>query len=139
MFSEYSLFDRLESSEKNRQSYSTKLDEAKLYRSIMSNVQSMLNVRQGSVLALDDYGMPDFSQLVSIFPDAINKIRAAIRAFIIDYEPRLKNISVIFVEDPDQPLRLTFQVVGDVYLRDSKQKLKFNTILTGAGQATIRG
>ena len=96
MFSEFSLLDRLESSDRGQNQYTTKIDEDRLYRSILANVQSMLNIRQGSVISLEDYGMPDFTQLVSIFPDAINKIRSAIRDFILCYEPRLKNVRVVF-------------------------------------------
>lgn len=134
---EQSLLTRLEADPRQSR-YTTELNIERLLENISQNVQDMLNVRLGSVLALDDYGMPDFNDVVKEFPDATTRIRNAIRDFLVKYEPRLANVQVVHNHDPDQPLLLKFSISADLKLPHKTSKVSFNTVLTGAGQATVK-
>lgn len=137
MHNERSLLDRLDH-DSAPASYTTRFDWNALQESVLGNVQSMLNVRQGSVKALEEYGMPDFNDVVNQFPDAISRIRYAIRDFLEDYEPRLTQVYVHYLPDPDQPLLMKFAVEATLSHRDKSSKVSFDTVLTGSGQATVR-
>ncbi|PCJ34476.1 MAG: type VI secretion system baseplate subunit TssE [Moraxellaceae bacterium] len=137
MHRELSLLDRIEQ-EIVPGSYTTQFDQDLQLQNVIDNVQRMLNVREGSVLALPDYGMPDFNDVVKEFPDAINRIQQAITRFIETYEPRLQSVYVHYVHDVDQPLLLRFVITGDLRSNGRVSKVTFDTVLTGAGQATVR-
>ena len=57
------------------------VDEDKLRESVQMHLQNMFNVRQGSVSALDDYGLPDFNDLdmSSGYMKAVTEMRKAIK------------------------------------------------------------
>lgn len=137
MRNERSLLDRLDH-EVPAASYTTRFDWNAMLDSVLNNVQSMLNVRLGSVKALEDYGMPDFNDVVNQFPDAISRISFAIRDFLEEYEPRLTQVYVHYLPDPDQPLLMKFAVEATLSHRDQTSKVSFDTVLTGNGQATVR-
>ncbi|MDX1693080.1 MAG: type VI secretion system baseplate subunit TssE [Ketobacteraceae bacterium] len=134
---EQSLLLRLED-DRIRSQYTTETDIDKLMASISQHVQDMLNVRLGSVLALDDFGMPDFNDVVKEFPDAITRIRKAIRDYLTKYEPRLQHIHVEHLHDPEQPLLLKFAISGNLKGELTGQRASFTTVLTGSGQATVK-
>ena len=133
---EKSLMLRLEDPRAGSQ-YTTETDIDSLMANISQHVQDMLNVRLGSVMALEDFGMPDFNDVVKEFPDAITRIRTAIRQFIAKYEPRLEQVFVQHLHDPDQPLLLKFSISGNLKESLSDQTVSFTTVLTGSGQATV--
>ena len=137
MARELSLLDRIES-EVAPSNYSTQFDQTAQLNNVISNIQKMLNVRQGSVMALPDYGMLDFNDVVKEFPDAVSRIRNAIRDFIEAYEPRLQQVYVQYLHDDEQPLLLTFTIKGVLKHKDRVSKVSFDTVLTGSGQATVK-
>lgn len=134
---ELSLFERLE--KKRMSAYSMNIDHQSMIESVKSNLQQMLNVREGSVSSLPDYGMPDFNDLVYEFPDAIYQLQLAIRQFLLRYEPRVEDVLVNYVPDSSQPLQLRYQV--DVRLKSAltdTAEFQFETVITGSGQAFVK-
>jgi type VI secretion system protein len=110
-----------------------------MIESVTSNLQQMLNVREGSVSSLPDYGMPDFNDLVYEFPDAIYQLQVAIRRFLLKYEPRIDDVLVSYVPDATQPLQLRYQV--EVNLKHASIEsgaFQFETVITGSGQAFVK-
>ncbi len=136
MILEKSLLERINSDNHN---YSLKFDYTSLHNSILNSLQNMLNVRKGSLVSLDDYGIPDFSEFVSQFPNAINKLKLAIRDFLHRFEPRIQSVQIIHEPDIDRPLELKFSIVTKVFIDDDIQNLSFETVLTSSGQAIVRG
>ena len=108
-----------------------------LTNDICRNLQNMLNVRLGSVLSLDDYGLPDFNDIVKEYPDSITRIRGMIKNFVAQYESRITDVRVIHVHDPGSPLLLKFAIEARLNDQRYNHKVDFNTVLTGAGQATV--
>ncbi|MDX2506000.1 MAG: type VI secretion system baseplate subunit TssE [Gammaproteobacteria bacterium] len=136
MISEKSLLDRINSGTHN---YSLKFDYRSLHYSILNSLQNMLNVRKGSLISLEDYGMPDFSEFVSQFPDAIHKLKLSIRDFLHRFEPRIQSVQITHEPDIDKPLELKFSIVTKVFIDEDVQNLSFETVLTSSGQAIVRG
>ncbi len=134
---ERSLLERLE--QRRASAYSMDIDHQSMIESVISNLQQMLNVREGSVYSLPGYGMPDFNDLVYEFPDAIYQLQLAIRQFLLRYEPRIENVLVSYVPDNSQPLQLRYKVdVSLKYAPMNTGAFQFETVITGSGQAFVK-
>ena len=84
-------------------------EEKKLRQSIIENLQMVLRTRQGSVLHLPDFGMPDILQLYFNSGNSIDPIRKQIRDTILKYEPRIGSIK----DNPNKEILLTeFSTTG---------------------------
>jgi type VI secretion system protein len=79
--------------------------------SVVDHLKDMLNTRTGESVTVPDFGVVDFADVCHNMPEAIGAIQQSIRATILKYEPRLKNVSVRFVPSED-PLVLRFEVVA---------------------------
>ncbi len=132
-----SLLERID--EPERRDRRLNADPAQLSRSIARHLSRMLNVRQGSVATLPEYGMPDFNDLVGRFPDGLNLIRRAIRASIEQYEPRLRRVAVKQVVNEDDPLDLRFRISASMILEDRDEPVAFETLIGSSGQIQVRG
>jgi type VI secretion system protein len=83
-----------------------------LVRSVVRNLQRILNSRVGSAPAQPDLGMPAPSDIAQAAPDAVNLVMQNLRACIEKYEPRLTSVEIAHVEAGDDVLCLRFQVTG---------------------------
>lgn len=103
--------------------------------SIGENLRVLLNARQGSAQAAQDFGVIDFVEVVHDLPGAVTRVQESIRETIQEYEPRLRNITVRFVPGTD-PLRLSFEVTAR--LADDKRRiLRFATSLEAGGRFEV--
>src|SRR5271168_4091771 len=78
---------------------SGKIDRTAVAESVLRNLQDVLNSRAGCCETRRDYGMPDFSDVATSFPEAVPTITRAIRAQIENFEPRLSGVNVRHVPD----------------------------------------
>lgn len=103
--------------------------------SVVDHLRDMLNTPQGESVTVPDYGLVDFSDVCHNMPEAIGAIQQSIRATILKYEPRLRNVSVRFVPS-DEPLSLRFEVVAR--LADSRRSVvRLRTAMNTGGQMTV--
>lgn len=116
-----------------------KTDRGALCDSILRNLQDILNSHAGCCEIRRDYGMPDFNDLAGHFPDAISIITRAIKAQIENFEPRLSNINVRHIPDPDNPLGFSFSIAVTLTLDDGTERLNFQTDLSDDGKLRVRG
>lgn len=113
-------------------------DMDSLQQSILRHLSKMLNTRQGSTVIASDYGVPDFSALTTQ-PNAANLaiIEKTLCDVVTRYEPRLRNVGVHFAQDPDDPLKMSFRLTGElVDMEDSE--ISFQTVLTPLGRISIQ-
>jgi len=95
----------------------------------------MLNTPQGESITVPDYGLVDFADVCHNMPEAIGSIQQSIRATILKYEPRLRNVSVRFVPSDDQ-LSVRFEVVAR--LADSRRSVvRLRTAMNTGGHMTV--
>lgn len=71
--------------------------------SIRDNLTRIFSSRAGLLPHLPDYGLPDITEIYRQMPYAIPKLKEAIEATIAEYEPRLKNVRVTYIEPPATP------------------------------------
>lgn len=91
-------------------------------------------------MTVPGFGLVDFTDLVHSFPTAVNTLQAIIRATILEFEPRLKSVTVRQVPDAD-PLVLRFEVTAQPVQRSGKSAgvLRFQTAVTPGGQFEVGG
>jgi type VI secretion system protein len=99
----------------------------------------MLNVRQGSVSTLPDYGIPDLNSLFMQYPDAVLALRRIIKELLEKYEPRLRRINVRYLPDDENPLILRFEITAHLVMQDSTERLRFETAVGDNGKVQVRG
>ncbi|MFQ5773100.1 MAG: type VI secretion system baseplate subunit TssE [Kiloniellaceae bacterium] len=114
------------------------VDPARLAESVARHLTRMLNVRQGSVITLPDYGMPDFNDLFVRFPDGLNAIRRAIKDSVEKYEPRLRRVAVQYVLDEEDPLNLRFKITARLVIGDRAEPVAFETLIGDSGRVQVR-
>ncbi|MFO8031366.1 MAG: type VI secretion system baseplate subunit TssE [Desulfohalobiaceae bacterium] len=134
------LFERIINKEKpasQSESSSLKILES----SITNHLRLMLNTRQGSVEIADDYGIPDFTDLLSeLNPRSIEDIQDSVRQIILKYEPRLADVKVIQEEKKQNVSSgLVFRLESKVRFKEDQVPVVFETILEPDGKISISG
>lgn len=106
--------------------------------SIMEHLRVLLNTRKGEAVTVPGFGLVDFSDLVHTFPASISTLQQSIRATILEYEPRLKNVTVRSVPDQD-PLVLKFEISAQPVTKNGRNAgtLRFQTQVTPGGQFRV--
>ena len=64
------------------------------FLSVQDNIQRILNSRRNGLAHLPDYGLDDLSEIYRHLPSSAHKLRHAIEATILKYEPRVKAIDI---------------------------------------------
>jgi type VI secretion system protein len=108
------------------------LDE---HDSIVEHLRVLLNARRGNSPACPDFGIPDFSDLVHNFPGAIQILQRAIRETILNFEPRLKQVTVKHVPSED-PLTLRYEISA-LPARGGRGSLRLTTQMSAGGHINV--
>lgn len=109
-----------------------------LRQSILSHLQKVLNMRRGESPSAPDLGLPDFSDLVHCFPDAVRRLETAVKETIEAFEPRLRNVSVRHIPEEGDELRVRLEITGVAVDSKRKGSLAFSSTLFPGGQIDVR-
>src|SRR4030042_2574212 len=112
-------------------------DSRRVIDSVLRHLQRVLNTKQGNVLIAEDYGIPDFSELVGSYPDSVRDIEKTIRQDIQKYEPRLRAVKVSFIPQEEDLLTLRFQIIA-MLSSESKAQVLLETIVDSDGKIDVR-
>lgn len=134
---EYRLLDRIRVMAKNPSRRVTE-DPQQMIRSVQEHLQRILNTRQGNVLIADDYGVPDFTELMSGYPESQRVIERAIRNTIERFEPRLQSVRVTLLGGEKDNLTLSFQISARLMLKDGRDAVTFDSVLDSGGRFTVK-
>lgn len=107
--------------------------------SIVEHLRALLNTRQGESPAVPEFGVVDFTDLVHNFPEAIQMLQRCIRATILQFEPRLKNVVIQHVRD-EEALVLKFQITAQLQNKGGRSggSVRFETQLRAGGHISVR-
>lgn len=87
----------------------------------------MLNSRHGHAPAQPDYGIPDLNEFMFAFPDSLTPMRQALQASIEKYEPRLRNVKVVWAPDENNPLNIRFDITARMVIGRDAIPISFAT------------
>lgn len=130
------LLERIKVWEKKPERRS-KEDTRRIIDSIIRHLQRILNTKTGNVPIADDYGVPDFTDLLRTYPDSVRDFERAIKHTIQKYEPRLKAVRLNLLPPDENLLSLRFQIVAK--LASTQENLFIETVLDSDGRMNIRG
>lgn len=108
--------------------------ETQTFLSVQDNVQRILNSRRNGLAHLPDYGLEDLSEIYRHLPSSSHKLRHAIEATLLKYEPRLKSVDIV-IEDTEPGMLLSFTM--SCYLHQAGL-VRFGTHFTPDGQTRLR-
>jgi type VI secretion system protein len=106
--------------------------------SISGHLRALLNTRRGDAAIAPDFGILDFNDVVHEFPGGIQQLAKSIRATVLQYEPRLKNVAVRHVPD-ESPLTLRFEITGQLAEGRTSRTLRFATTVKPGGRVDVAG
>lgn len=107
-------------------------------RSILAHLQALLNTRQGDSPSAPGYGVLDFADLLHGFPASVQQLSKCIRATILEYEPRLKNVSVRQLPE-ENPLILRFEITAQLAQAKGTRTLRLATTVRPGGRVDVSG
>ncbi len=111
-------------------------DPRRLVESVMRHLQKMLNTRQGQALTQPEYGMPDITDCAEAAPEALDRVRRAIKNSIESFEPRLRRVKITHLPLAGD-LNLHFGISGQIVTESAQIAVHFNTTVTPSGNAMI--
>ena len=109
--------------------------------SIISNLNNILNTRQGYGSVLSDFGIRDMNEFLSREHISL-AVMEEVKKNIEKYEPRVELIKITRIDD-DNPLRLSFQI--ECRLRDTSRSLHmvfdtmYNSVSLGSSPDSSSG
>ncbi len=121
---------------------SRQANSAELMDSVLRNLGRIFNTNQGSSLARPDYGVPDFNQVISNFPDAVPRLAHIIEEQIRMFEPRLRSCKVRFVDDSSDrpksgPISLDFVITAEL-AQSANEFIRFETVFADNGRFLVK-
>ncbi len=113
-------------------------DTSDTIHSIVSHLQVLLNTRKGDAICAPEFGVVDFVDIVHSFPGSIQQLVKSIRATILEFEPRLKNVNVRHIPDQDS-LTLQFEISAQLANDRSNRMLRVSTTVRPGGRMDVSG
>lgn len=104
---------------------------------VVAHLQAILNTHIGESLSSAQLGIIDFADVVHNFPASAQALLHSIRATILQYEPRLRAVSIQPVSSSD-PLALAFEISAR-YVDERRGPLRLRTELSVNGRFHVQG
>ena len=115
-----------------------KNDPGRVLDSVLNHLQRILNTRQGNVPIGPEYGVPDFTDLVQVYPDGVREFERSIKQTVQKYEPRLSSVRVRFIPPGEDILSLRFQIKGRLAIEGGKDTVSFESTVGPDGRISVK-
>lgn len=83
-------------------------------QSVLSNLNRLLNTRQGTIQHLPTYGLPDAATIYRDAEYPIEELRRDIKEAIETYEPRMRRIHIERRPNDEGEMRLSFLISAEL-------------------------
>ena len=108
-----------------------------LMRSVLQNLKRVLNARTDNAPAQPDLGTMSPIEVALAYPDSVVDAQRRVRECIEKYEPRLKDITVTWIESDDERLSLRFQISGRLATSGRGGVMSFDTVFDPSGEIRL--
>jgi type VI secretion system protein len=112
-------------------------DRGAVMRSVLNNLQRILNTREGSAPAHPDLGVRSPFELMQGYPQSGQAIVDAVRLCIERYEPRLANVRVALEAADPRGGVISFQVSAMLAGGDRADLISFHTAIGSDGRIRL--
>jgi len=138
MLRNITLLERLDRAAREGGVRTVKEDRGAVMRSVLRNLQRILNTRQGSAAAQADLGIPSPHELMRGYPATTETALKAVKACIQRYEPRLVNVVVTVDKAEEERMAIGFTVSAQLAGGDRRDPVSFHTSITPDGRMRLR-
>lgn len=115
-----------------------KEDVDALMDSVGRHLARLLNARHGMSLALPDYGLPALTDLTIGSGDYVSAVQDSIRVAIEKYEPRLRRVRVVRLDDENADrCMLRFRIEATLVGQNERHVVWYETMLRSDGQFEV--
>lgn len=106
--------------------------------SIRAHLSRILRTRQKSVPILDDYGVPDLSNVAGSFESGSSiEIVRAILETVARYEPRLLSPRVRAHETTTELGTLRLEISGEIVVNGQNMPIQFPVVVRASGEVVL--
>lgn len=105
--------------------------------SICLNLQRIFNTYHGGSPATPNYGISSFADHLE-GPTPSNAVAKEIRDAIVQFEPRLTNVEVTFVQSENERFELRFDIIADIVDESDAGTGVFRSVIEPTGHIRIR-
>jgi len=106
--------------------------------SVLNHLAKILNTRQGSVPIAPDFGIPDFTGLLSgADQSAWAEVEEAIAEVITKYEPRLIKVQVRHKLMDDTAFVVAFKLSAAIRVEERESPVVFEAVLNADGRIEV--
>jgi type VI secretion system protein len=134
MTPERSLLERLKNPGRGQRRGTA--EPSAIVESVTRHLNRMLNVRQGSVVTLPDYGLPDLTDLAGEGADLDVSVQEAVRHMIETYEPRLEIVAVRKGVG-NNPLVLIYEIAARLVQGAEPTTMRFSAKVSDHGHVNV--
>ncbi len=103
-------------------------------RSIISNLDRLMNTRRGALSHLSEYGLPDISDVYRDMPGSITELQQAIESAVETYEPRLQHVRVEHQSTDRYSMQLVFLLTAETL---NGERIRFKTTFSSEDEAHV--
>ncbi|NOH72450.1 type VI secretion system baseplate subunit TssE [Vibrio pectenicida] len=132
----YRLLERIELGEP-KNCYEKVVSHKHLIESIHIHLADLLNTHAGNAMIDNDYGLPDFNDVLASQSNLVRHIQQNISTTIYKFEPRLGNIEVTYRQDFHNPLQLSFGITGEVSHNGGQVPMSINVFMGVDGKFNV--
>ena len=108
-------------------------------RSILQNLQRILNTRTGHAGAQMDLGTPAPGEMALASAEGIGGALRVMKQAIEKYEPRLKSVEITQIHVKDEVLTLRFQITATIVSPRGGSSISFDTLIDPSGRIKLQG
>jgi len=124
-----SLFDRLILDDEDLEPMISEAGVDGVVRSIKRNLNRALNVHAGNACSNPDFGIPDFNFSTVGSLEVSTQLVQSIRCCIEIAEPRVRNVQVSCLSNPDSPLDLNFAIMCMVDIDQREESVRIDVAM----------
>ncbi len=107
--------------------------QTQTFLSVRDNIERILNTRRGSLAHLPNFGLDDLSEIYRHLPASVQRLRRAIEAALLDYEPRLRAVD-IEVQIPEPGMTVMFTLSCHLH---REGLVRFDTVFVPDGKTRL--
>lgn len=102
--------------------------------SIVANLDRLLNTRREALSHLEDYGLPDISEVYRDMPESLVQLKRAIETSVETFEPRLRRVHVEHQPTDRYEMQLVFLLTAETLDGD---QVRFKTTFSSEEEAHV--
>ena len=137
MARELSLLDRIRfPGREDRRSMDP--DPGQLARSVLRNLERLLNSRHGAAPTRLDYGIPSIEDILHGGSESLRELTAEIKRSIETFEPRLRAVRVRLLPSGEESLMLRYDITAELLAGGRRSRVHFETRVESSGRMSVK-